>query len=478
VITTKPVPRGKRATLLLAALLGLLTAVGLVTVGAKPARADASAPSWWRDANGSNTVCDTAHYSGSFALGASYNGVKACGPGPTQGGTDHEVHFYTGAWGEYEWECVELVMRYMYQVYGIAPYSVTGGHAYNVVNDYGGSVLTKVTNNGASLPAPGDILAFAASTNHPTDGHTAVVTSVNVDGNGNGTVTYMQQNAGYDSLGVVDDGWGSVSVTSNVLGDNITKWLHNPSAGGAAQGSGVSIGYSPISGLPTIAAQGPNHSLYVYWQTSDTLWHGPLGVGAGGSTYSAPSIAFSPSGLPTVVAQGPNNSLYSYWETSDGSWHGPIGVGGGSSTYSAPSIAFSTNGLPGVVAQGPNNGLYLYWETSDGSWHGPLSVGGAGSTYSAPAIADSPTNGLATVVAQGPNNSLYTYWQTADGNFHGPIGVGGGSSTYSAPSIAFSTNGLPTAVTQGPNNSLYSYWETADGSWHGPLGVGAGGSTY
>ncbi|SRR6266536_4351034 len=38
----------------------------------------------------------------------------------------------------------------------------------------------------------------------------------------------MQQNAGYDSPGVVDDGWGSVSVTSNVLGDGISAWLHNP----------------------------------------------------------------------------------------------------------------------------------------------------------------------------------------------------------------------------------------------------------
>src|SRR6266536_3135201 len=195
VTTTISPPTRRRRTALVLALLAALFTAGLVTVGASPARADVASPSWWKDANGNDTVCDTAHYSASYALGASYNGVKACGPGPTQGGTDHLVHFkdsngnQVGA-GEYEWECVELVMRYMYQVYGIAPYIVTGGHAYNVVNDYGGSALTKVTNNGGSTPTPGDILAFAASTNHPTDGHTAVVTAVSVNASGNGTVTY------------------------------------------------------------------------------------------------------------------------------------------------------------------------------------------------------------------------------------------------------------------------------------------------
>jgi len=195
------------------ALLTALCTSGLV--GISQAHADTPLPSWW------SGNCDANNNSGSVPLGASYNGVEACGPGPTQGGSDHLVHFYTGAFGEYEWECVELVMRYMYQVYGVAPYSAPGGK--DVVNNYSGStsVLTKVTNDGTTTPTPGDILSFAASTNHPVYGHTAVVTSVSINASGNGTVTYMQQNASAD-------GWGNVSVTAKTLGDSISGWLHNP----------------------------------------------------------------------------------------------------------------------------------------------------------------------------------------------------------------------------------------------------------
>jgi hypothetical protein len=72
------------------------------------------------------------------------------------------------------------------------------------------------------VPSPGDILSFAGSTNHPVYGHTAVVTAVSVDANGNGTVTYMQQNAS-------SNGWGSVTVSGKTLGDSISGWLHQPS---------------------------------------------------------------------------------------------------------------------------------------------------------------------------------------------------------------------------------------------------------
>lgn len=169
-------------------------------------------PSWWVG------ECDVSNNPNSYPLRASFNGVKACGPRPlytTQ--ADYTVHFYSGAWGELEWECVELVVRYMYQVYGIAPYSANG---YEVVSNYGGTRLSKVQNDATALRTPGDILAFGISTNHPGVGHTAVVTAVNVT-SGSGTITYMQENASAD-------GWGSVAVTAGVLGDGITGWLHDP----------------------------------------------------------------------------------------------------------------------------------------------------------------------------------------------------------------------------------------------------------
>ena len=76
----------------------LISWVVAVTGGAaSPAAADAVAPSWWLGA-----TCDAAYNPGSHALGASYDGVVACGPGTAQGGTDLEEYFFQGAWGEYE----------------------------------------------------------------------------------------------------------------------------------------------------------------------------------------------------------------------------------------------------------------------------------------------------------------------------------------------------------------------------------------
>jgi hypothetical protein len=189
-------PRSKRGELrkrLLTIFAILAMVVGptlMVTVSAKPASADVGAPSWW---NG--TACDTANYPGSYALGAAFNGVKACGPGPNQGGTDHLVRFYGGK---------------------------------DVVANYSGSVLSKITNNGASTPTPGDVLSFGATTNFPS-GHTGVVTAANIDSNGNGTITIMQQNV---STSVSPNGWGTVPVSGRVLGNSTTGWLHNPNTVG------------------------------------------------------------------------------------------------------------------------------------------------------------------------------------------------------------------------------------------------------
>ncbi len=54
-----------------------------------------------------------------------------CGPRRNaDGGTDRLVRFFTGAWGEQEWECVELAMRFMYLAYGVSPYSANGMDVY------------------------------------------------------------------------------------------------------------------------------------------------------------------------------------------------------------------------------------------------------------------------------------------------------------------------------------------------------------
>jgi hypothetical protein len=226
----------------------------------------------------------------------------------------------------------------------------------------------------------------------------------------------------------------------------------------------------------------------VYWQAGNAQWYGPLGVGAAGSTFSAPSAAQGNAGFPVLAAQGPGNTLYVYWQAGNAQWYGPLGVGPAGSTFSAPSIAgvmgvpadndadIDANPFPTVAAQGPNHSLYVYWEAANGQWYGPLGAGAAGSTYSAPSVASGPS-GLPTVAVLGPSNSLWVYWEASNAQWYGPLGVAGQRTTQSAPQVSIASDNLPTVAAQTPNGSLYVYW-MVHAVWYGPLGVGAAGSTF
>jgi CHAP domain len=436
-VNTTAVPRVGRISLLFALLFALLTA-GLVTVGAKPAQADVSAPSWW------SGDCDVNNHSGSSALGAFYNGVKACGPGPTQGGTDHLVHFtdsngnQVGA-GEYEWECVELVMRYMYQVYGIPPYVLTGGHAYNVVNSYGGTDLNKVTNNGVSTPTPGDILAFAASANHPTDGHTAVVTAVSVDGNGNGTVTYMQQNVPNNN------GWGSVSVSGRVLDDNISGWLHNPN-------------YTAPSTIKSL----------VFSVTSDGTYHVFDGVDTGPvhETYWTPGN--SPTTYQVVYDGATSVNSVAFTVTSDGVYHIFSGTSVGKlyETYWTP-------GTPPTTYQVVNEGSAvnsLAFAVTGTTYHvfSGLADGTIHETYWTPGNA--PTDSTLKSFGSAVNSIAFTLTGTT---YHVFSGLANGTihETYWVPGSVPPTDS--TLCTFGSTVSRISFGLTSDGVYHVFSGIGA-----
>ena len=182
-------------------------------------------PNWWQGG-----TCDPGNDPGSESLGASWHGLVACGPGPTQGGSDHVVSFFPGAWGELEWECVELSMRWMYLAWGVNPYPADG---WDVVRDYGlfkaqynpdEPQLVVVTNGTVgAVPQPGDVVSVGR-TQYDNFGHTAVVTANAMDAQGDGTITLIQQNGGAGN-----DGWTTYPVDNWVVADGVTGWLHNPS---------------------------------------------------------------------------------------------------------------------------------------------------------------------------------------------------------------------------------------------------------
>lgn len=164
------------------------------------------APAWWKG------VCDLSNYlassyntqsRSSYPLGAVYRGMVACGPRPyADSASDIPVRFFPGAWGELEWECVELSMRFMYLAYGIPPYPANGN---KVVSNYQGGLLYKIYNGTHGLaPQPDDVLSYCATC---TVGHTAVVASAAVDAQGNGSVTVIEENnspTGFSTLPVAN----------------------------------------------------------------------------------------------------------------------------------------------------------------------------------------------------------------------------------------------------------------------------------
>lgn len=168
----------------------------------------------------------------------------------------------------------------MYLVDGIDPYGANGN---TVVSNYSGSVLAKVSNNGTSLPSPGDIVSEAGTTGNP-DGHAGVVTAVNVT-DGTGTVTIMEQNAS-------SSGWGTIPVSGDALGSLVTGWLHQPavtpppppppSITASAQGTTVQGDFSG-DGKTDVA-------VFYYYPDARTIIWVFWGNGHGG--FSAPTVGW------------------------------------------------------------------------------------------------------------------------------------------------------------------------------------------
>ena len=233
-------------------------------------------PTWWAG------DCDTTNYSkgsggiAAYRLGAVYRGAPACGPRPYyDSGPDVLVRFYSGAWGEYEWECVEYAMRFLYLAYGIAPYSANGSQ---VVWNYSGTKLTKITNGTPGLaPQPDDVLSYGATS---TFGHTSVVSASNVNASGSGTITVIEENATAS---------GSATLT-------VTNWMVNGDAGA-------------VSGWLTANPPALTLSTSKTGSGSGTITSNPTGIACGSTCASA----FPYNTIVTLTAAASPGSIFTGW---------------------------------------------------------------------------------------------------------------------------------------------------------------------
>jgi hypothetical protein len=191
-------------------------------------------PGWW-----SNAPCDYNHYYNNtpasvpnpFRLYATaqvpnpWHGLEACGPNPYKyANADVLNHFYNGAWGVYEWECVELSLRWMWQAYGARPYGANGNQvASNYSSSYGGNLVYIYNGYSAPLPVMGDVLQYQGG----TYGHTSVVVSESHNGSGNGGLYVIEQNDGdYAGDYLSESNWHVNCSSYN--GECPNAWLHRP----------------------------------------------------------------------------------------------------------------------------------------------------------------------------------------------------------------------------------------------------------
>jgi hypothetical protein len=234
-----------------------LVAMPLVAVEARTtqtAGADVSAPSWWSgdcDANWWNPQAAAKGWTGPGAhrLGAVYLGVPVCGP-RRSGDAAPDVLWRRPGWGELEFECVELAMRFMAQVYGVAAYAANGnGVVRNYSTAYGGS-LVKINNGTAGkAPQPGDVISF----DNPYLGHVAVVAASSVNSAGDGSITMLSQN---DTA----NGWRTLAVSHwrvAAFGNQTPYgWLHDPAGRGNPTHLATDAGYWMVEASGTVHSFG------------------------------------------------------------------------------------------------------------------------------------------------------------------------------------------------------------------------------
>jgi hypothetical protein len=266
------------------------------------------------------------------------------------------------------------------------------------------------------------------------------------------------------SYGLVTAGTQSLAFKPTASGSNSTAGLS------------VSQAVSPTNGSLNVATQGPNHSLYFFWNVAGT-WYGPLGLGGAGSTFSAPTIVAETgpnAGNFDIAAEGPNHTLWFYWDIA-GTWHGPYQVGGPGTTYSTPGLAEDSSNNLQIPVEGPGNSLYLFWNVN-AVFYGPIGLGGAGSTFARPDVGygSNVTGSNFYIVVQGANNDVEQYIRT--NNVWAPArDIANDGAAFSAPTLFPYTF---RATYQGPNHSLFDAEGGPNGGYHPQVQIRGAGTTY
>jgi hypothetical protein len=440
--------------------------VGFTSVPAHAAPAtEPGSPTWWDgdcDANHWNALAAAQGWTGPGAhrLGAAYLGVPVCGP-RRSGDFAPTVQWSRPGWGHFEWECVELAMRFMAQIYGVKGYGANGNQVVsNYLPSYGGGLQRVDNGTPGAAPQPGDVISFDNPSTGPVRaGHAAVVVSSSVDINGNGSIMLMSQN---DTV----DGWRRLTVTNWVVGgfgaQIATAWLHDPLGRGASyanvtlpEGDGPAVA-SAQPGQTDVFVRGSDDALWTRHRNG-TTWGGWTSLG--GILTAAPAAASPQQGVIDLFVRGRDNALWTN-HSVNGSWSGWASLGG--ILTSPPAAASPQQGVLDLFVRGRDNALWTN-HAVNGVWSGWATLGGL--LLSAPG-ATSGGPGALDLFVRGSDNAVWTRhlgawgwapWQPLGGLVTTRPMAGSGS----AGSVDLYVRGTDNAVwTRHATNGVWGQWSS------------------
>lgn len=214
-----------------------------------------SLPDWWRpclhynnagqcdswDMTKDPVTCDWYNYQQKtkvtpFLL-TYWRGIQVCGPLPLSVSTpDNLVDFYAGGSVEQEFECTELVKRYLYLAYKLPSQGNTSGKdVVNVYTKLQGSPFHKVVNDGSihMVPQEGDVLSYDASSKNAS-GHTSIVTGSHQNQDGTWSITVIEENIALSGTATLTMGTDWKILPDNNHYGQVSSWM-TPRAISSAQ---------------------------------------------------------------------------------------------------------------------------------------------------------------------------------------------------------------------------------------------------
>lgn len=367
-------------------LLGAAIPITQLLPGSKVS-ADYPVPTWWGQGAAANS-CDPLTYSqhgGSSTSTGLWQGVSACIPQP---GTDVTVNFGKGD-SQWEWECIEMVERYLYQAfgsYGFTPYAADGAQ---LVSKYNNSVsfIKPIDVSGGNanhnVPDVGDALSMGIRGATSGAMHAAIVTDVRYRsdlGPGNYDFTVFQQNTSSptDSTNYMMRNW---AITANGYpASTANGWLH------IVHSSPLTairrVNNTTTNGTIALMAINPQGAVAINGECAS----GCSSTGGWGSwTTLTPSPAtftgkvaatFDPNHELTLFARDTSGNIWYNSECNSNSncqsgwtWQGWNEIPGFQTPYDATVFDYDTAGDIEVFANGTDDTLYYnYWQ--NGAWHG------------------------------------------------------------------------------------------------------------